>query len=183
LLFDGYITYAYPCCLHNALRLLSGRHIRVRIGDTEYNSAVSDHFSKNCPTRFDLDVKSVGTNGGISLLGTLASAAGGGLIGLSAIPFILSESCQHSFIPVSTFTLGVGIFGGFFGSLVDSVLGATIQESRVDEKSGVVLSEHSEGGAKGKLVSGISVLNNNQVNLVSSCITSASMALIVSFFI
>lgn len=95
---------------------------------------------------------------------------------------MLAESCTHSYLLVSCVLLGVGTAGGFIGSLVDSVLGATIQESRVDEKTGVVVSEFAEG-AKGKLVSGIAVLNNNQVNFVSSCITSTCMVVVASLYL
>ena len=60
-----------------------------------------------------------GSSGGISMVGTLASLAGAGLIGLLAV---LVSPLPASFLTFVSVTLA-----GFFGALFDSVLGATVQ--------------------------------------------------------
>src|SRR5687768_6127754 len=72
-----------------------------------------------------------GTNGGISPLGLLASIFGGFLIGLSAIISLeLSDSCQR--YPE---ILLIASISGLVGSLIDSLLGATVQISKYNERS------------------------------------------------
>lgn len=64
---------------------------------------------------------------------------------------------------------------GLFGSLTDSLLGATLQESVVDKERGIIV--EGEGGGKlvesleeqkkkYKVVSGYNILSNNQVNFL-----------------
>jgi uncharacterized protein (TIGR00297 family) len=65
-----------------------------------------------------------GTSGGVSLLGTGASIAGAGLIGLFAV-FIMPQGGAP---PANQIVLlGMVILGGLVGSLFDSLLGATVQ--------------------------------------------------------
>ena len=69
-----------------------------------------------------------GTSGGISLIGTLASLAGAGLIGILAA--ILSPtdhwSLNTDIVPVGGYWLLITV-SGLTGSLFDSFLGATVQ--------------------------------------------------------
>lgn len=109
-----------------------------------------------------------GTNGGVSVGGTLASYAGGVTMGLMmSICLILENSaCRSTWFTISKDLLVWGGIGGLGGSGVDSLLGATIQISRYDEERKVV----AEDGAQGqlKVISGWDILTNNQVNVVSS---------------
>ncbi len=60
-----------------------------------------------------------GTSGAVSLFGTLAALAGAALIGLLAVLFSPAPAA---------WTLGLWVtLAGFFGSLFDSLLGATVQ--------------------------------------------------------
>jgi uncharacterized membrane protein len=69
----------------------------------------------------------------------------------------------------------VGLFGGLFGSLVDSVLGATLQFSGYSEERDKVVNYPGPGVHK---ISGRHILTNNQVNAVSASITAAATALL-----
>lgn len=64
-------------------------------------------------------VVEIGTSGGISLVGTLASLAGSALIGILA-------ACLHP-MPASVSTFTIVTLAGFAGSLFDSLLGGTVQ--------------------------------------------------------
>lgn len=72
-----------------------------------------------------------GTNGGISLIGTICSTAGGFLIGISHYLTIVffSDKTLLNYAPPQWPVMFYGAFAGFIGSLVDSFLGATLQYS------------------------------------------------------
>lgn len=72
-----------------------------------------------------------GTNGGISFMGTLCSAVGGLVIGFSHYLTILycSDSNLLMYAPPQWPIILYGGLAGFIGSLIDSVLGATLQYS------------------------------------------------------
>ena len=125
-------------------------------------------FGKNVP---------IGTNGGVTLYGTLASFVGGAIIGvtyvLHLIPIICYESFYlktHSFdldlrvaYQTCIFIIFTGVIG-FFGSLVDSIIGCIFQYSGINEKTSKVSEYKFECKEH---ISGWSILNNNMVNLVS----------------
>jgi len=75
----------------------------------------------------------VGTNGGVSLAGTLASAVGGAIVGLAYYLVVLAAaygSVNNSDTPPAQWPLLiVTALAGLIGSLIDSLLGATLQYS------------------------------------------------------
>jgi uncharacterized protein (TIGR00297 family) len=97
-----------------------------------------------------------GTNGGMSLLGTLASAAGGAAIGA-----VFSIASIGLWDPSRTILIGCA--GGFGGSLLDSVLGALLQYSGI--KGDQVFNTPGPGVTR---ICGANVLDNHQAIVVFS---------------
>lgn len=150
-----------------------------------------------------------GTNGGMSAWGTLCSALGGLWIGVVFFASIVvwNPSClahisraqkaapsfSHSSSAQIAWPLFLAVASGFVGSLIDSVLGATLQRTWYNTRTKQVLlgsrsrRVRSSGGEKDQekewsVVTGYNVLSNNQVNLVSS-LTTAVLAVAVDAYI
>lgn len=132
-----------------------------------------------------------GSNGGVSLVGLGASAAGGMLMGLlhgvfvpggiaSLLPFLPSSIVSDSLplsqvireVVVLTF---VGFLGGFGGSLLDSFLGATIQATYYDESAKKIV---KRPGPTVRNMGGWGFLSNEMVNVVSTALSALVAALI-----
>ncbi|KAJ3311922.1 Transmembrane protein 19 [Boothiomyces sp. JEL0838] len=99
-----------------------------------------------------------GTNGGVSVGGLVASVLGGFLIGIAY--FVV----QH-FFTVYKFTIIecilLGSIGGFGGSLIDSLMGATVQATYYDSKLGKIV---KKGGT---LISGYPLFSNEMVQMIN----------------
>eukprot|EP00118_Oscarella_pearsei_P029196 m.3889 g.3889 ORF g.3889 m.3889 type:complete len:314 (+) comp9935_c0_seq1:58-999(+) len=115
-----------------------------------------------------------GTNGGITVVGTLASAAGGLVTGLT---FWLTSLILG--VPASWGIISLGGFAGIFGSGVDSLLGATLQYSGFHTERKVVVRCPGPGV---KHVSGWNILSNNDVNLISCVVTTLIILGCILFF-
>eukprot|EP00026_Physarum_polycephalum_P012520 Phypoly_transcript_12841.p1 GENE.Phypoly_transcript_12841~~Phypoly_transcript_12841.p1 ORF type:complete len:302 (+),score=45.40 Phypoly_transcript_12841:182-1087(+) len=121
-----------------------------------------------------------GTNGGITILGCAASTLGGFVIGVAfaladvAVWFLFGEDggATPEVVPV----ILLGTLGGIGGSLIDSLMGATIQYSGWSESKKKIVGEPGPGV---KRVSGINILNNHHVNFFSSLATGLLAALVV----
>jgi uncharacterized membrane protein len=108
-----------------------------------------------------------GTNGGITLIGTVCSVAGGLVI---AALTLAMDVASGIFVIQPLRILAYGATCGCLGSLLDSVLGATLQITYFDERTKKVISQPS---VDTKHVCGCDILTNAQVNLVSTIITTA----------
>ncbi|XP_026466951.1 transmembrane protein 19 isoform X3 [Ctenocephalides felis] len=119
-----------------------------------------------------------GTNGGISVVGLFVSFLGGLLIGLSqfcaTILFVDSNILANS--PPQWPLILYGGFGGLFGSIIDSLLGATLQYSGKSLRGKIV----EVPGANVKHISGRRILDNHSVNLLSSIITALILPVLVN---
>ncbi|XP_041367871.1 transmembrane protein 19-like [Gigantopelta aegis] len=111
-----------------------------------------------------------GTNGGISVIGTLSSIFGGLLVGLGYYVTLLFCAPQLAIedSPIQWPIVFLGGAGGLLGSIVDSVLGATCQYSGYHKRHRHVV-EYT--GPDIEHISGVQLLDNHSVNLLSSLIT------------
>ena len=133
-----------------------------------------------------------GTNGGISLIGTLASAGGGASIGLGhAIYDLLFIQKRKRTISRLNIFLSTVIFGGTMGlagSMIDSALGALFQYSGSVEvllnngKTVVRRIVTNPNYPNNRHITGIDVLSNHQVNLLSIVLTSFLGYYVAPFF-
>ena len=152
ILLLGYIGH-YACC--------AGDTLASEIGISSYSKPYLITTLKQVPH---------GTNGAISLKGTIASCFGGLVIGLVSVPFILSEqSCTHQSAAIFFILTFAGGLSGLFGSIIDSLLGATAQASYFSKKQNIVVDRDVSDCIH---ISGINLLSNNAVNALSSFITA-----------
>lgn len=111
-----------------------------------------------------------GTNGGITKAGLLAAAAAGCVIGLAfVLPGLFTRSCTNDAFLKQLLVIPLSTLAGLAGSLIDSLLGATLQFSGFCSIRNKVV---SKPGPTVKRISGLRILDNNGVNLVSILLTS-----------
>lgn len=109
-----------------------------------------------------------GTNGGVTWVGTGASAAGGLVIGLTF--WLLGALMRPSprlipDAPPQWPLILLGGFAGVLGSAIDSVLGATLQYSGWCDERKVVVEDSTHPTAK--RICGLDILDNHQVHLLA----------------
>ena len=111
-----------------------------------------------------------GTNGGVTLLGIFVSILGGGIMGLLCVAMDFLSGLPA--LNVARM-IGFASISGMFGSLADSFLGALLQSSLYDEEKKLTFHANSDNLPKSaKLISGMNLLTNEQVNFVSGLITA-----------
>ena len=130
-----------------------------------------------------------GTNGGVTLLGLGASVAGGLFVGVTfyfstfmtfeqlKAQYEGNEDVEFNFDGLTVsgvsqkWLIVIATFCGLFGSLLDSLLGATLQFSGVSNNHIGVIFENPNESKTMKRISGRYILSNNDVNLISALIT------------
>ncbi|XP_015572495.1 protein PGR [Ricinus communis] len=111
-----------------------------------------------------------GTNGGVTIAGLAAAAAAGGVIGVTFVLFgLFTTSCEYSVALKQLLVIPLSVMAGVCGSLIDSLLGATLQFSGFCTVRNKVV---GKPGPTVKKISGLSILDNNAVNLISIILTS-----------
>ncbi|GAX10559.1 hypothetical protein FisN_2Lu589 [Fistulifera solaris] len=109
-----------------------------------------------------------GTNGGVTITGLLWSLVGGLLIG---ILYVITDWVGGT-LPVHPIaTISFASVCGLLGSVLDSFLGAVAQATYFDTQIKKVV-HTSRGGIAIQLISGTNLLTNEQVNLVSTALTT-----------
>eukprot|EP00195_Chlamydomonas_chlamydogama_P001436 CAMPEP_0202920566 /NCGR_PEP_ID=MMETSP1392-20130828/76920_1 /ASSEMBLY_ACC=CAM_ASM_000868 /TAXON_ID=225041 /ORGANISM="Chlamydomonas chlamydogama, Strain SAG 11-48b" /LENGTH=573 /DNA_ID=CAMNT_0049614069 /DNA_START=234 /DNA_END=1955 /DNA_ORIENTATION=+ len=122
-----------------------------------------------------------GTNGGVTLLGLSASIFGGMFIGLVfyvtalASPTLWIFEQQQGLALQQWKLIPLGLMAGLVGSVLDSVLGATLQYTGYNRVTGTI---SSKPGPDVTYISGMPFMSNSIVNLVSAAITAALTALV-----
>ena len=140
-----------------------------------------------------------GTNGGVTVWGTICSGLGGAIIGCSYVLMdwlsgnLTSSPWSSAVSQTVSKYLIYGTLCGLIGSMIDSILGATLQETYFDEDKKLIFhaesiseqqataskmmkpsnkQERQQGGGGLKWICGFNILNNEQVNLVSVALTT-----------
>ncbi|KAJ1770017.1 hypothetical protein IW140_004773 [Coemansia sp. RSA 1813] len=116
-----------------------------------------------------------GTNGAVSKLGLLSSFAGGAAVGLTADICMWLQyfsAYRSGALPKIPYNM-LGTLLGIAGSLIDSLLGATLQASYLINKHAVsdISPQELKQLENSKLICGRDILSNNTVNLVASALT------------
>lgn len=121
-----------------------------------------------------------GVNGGISVKGTIMSVLGGGFIGLvSILCWVFRFGANEIKYSIIIHMLIIGCFWGFIGSMIDSLIGATLQESIYDITRNKVIPRELKNKENSVMIYGRNILDNGQVNLFSG-ITTSFIALIMN---
>ncbi|XP_023934796.1 transmembrane protein 19 [Bicyclus anynana] len=118
-----------------------------------------------------------GTNGAISAIGTIVSTLGGLVVGLTHYLTVLyfSDRTLLMYAPPQWSLIIYGAFAGLIGSVIDSLLGATLQYSGVDKDGKIV----SHSSLSVKHISGRNILDNHSVNLLTTIIMGVLMPTII----
>jgi uncharacterized protein (TIGR00297 family) len=120
-----------------------------------------------------------GTSGAVSLIGTFAALLGAMFIGVFTVLICIVSTgfIQHHYNYTHIFILVTA--GGFVGSIIDSLLGATIQGVYYSHDIGGETEKSIYNGKPTTLVRGLKFINNDLVNFLSIGISSALLATII----
>ncbi|KAF3441955.1 hypothetical protein FNV43_RR15871 [Rhamnella rubrinervis] len=111
-----------------------------------------------------------GTNGAVTKTGLLAAATAGCVIGMAFVILeFLTVKCSKDAALKQLLVIPLSSLAGLGGSVIDSLLGATLQYSGFCTVRNKVV---GKPGPTVKKISGLNFLDNNAVNIVSILLTS-----------
>ncbi|KAA3476966.1 VTE6-related protein [Gossypium australe] len=175
------------------------KELLERISFLDHLDTVLMHLSYpfNQPNIAVNDYQSVrrGTNGGVTKTGLLAALAAGSVIGLTFVLVgFLTTRCSNEMAMKQLLVIPLSAVAGLLGSIIDSLLGATLQFSgfcsvrnKIFRPSKLKTSSYhaminepfnaarivvGKPGPTVKRISGLNFLDNNAVNLVSILLTT-----------
>ncbi|WOK97038.1 hypothetical protein Cni_G05746 [Canna indica] len=120
-----------------------------------------------------------GTNGAVTTHGLLAAAAAGFAIGVSFVLVgLLTTECSVDVAWKQLLLVPIAAAAGLLGSLIDSLLGATLQFSGYCTVRKKVVAKQGPTVIK---ISGANILDNNAVNVVSILITTLVTSITCSY--
>jgi uncharacterized membrane protein len=125
-----------------------------------------------------------GTNGGVTLLGLAGAVAGGAVagaafwgVGAAAAAAAARDAAVAAAVARSTlYLLPLAVAAGLAGSVLDSIMGATLQFTGVNVETDKIV---SKPGPDVMPIGGWNLLSNAAVNLVSSAAIAAGTAVAV----
>ncbi len=112
-----------------------------------------------------------GLSGGVSLLGTVAALVASTTV--AAAVFAVGG--------IGAKSLPVVALVGFMGTIIDSVLGGSVQAKYKCSSCGILTERKEHCGAPTELASGCRFIDNNAVNFIASCVAGGVAALIAYF--
>lgn len=118
-----------------------------------------------------------GMSGGISILGTTFAFLGASFI--SFIYFIASVITYRDIKQSLIYSI-LCLVIGFIGSIVDSILGASVQAQYYCEDLKTITEKKEYKGKPNKLIKGIAFINNDMVNLNSNLISTLIVFILVN---
>jgi uncharacterized protein (TIGR00297 family) len=134
--------------------------------------------------RWILDLRKIvepGTSGGVTRKGTIAAAAGALLV--AGIGFLLSGAFGITSVidPRYWLAFSIAASAAFLGSLVDSVVGATVQAAFRCQVCGKETEKRVHCSKPTVLLRGTKWLDNDAVNFIASVFAATSTFLVVLF--
>ena len=153
----------------------TGNALWTAIGGGAIATATADTWSSEVGTRWGGTPRHIlsgapvpsGTSGGITLLGSLAAAAGA---------LVTSTVAQGVQFGVS---LTAMVTGGLAGALADSIVGATVQERRwCDTCAAATERRVHHCGSSTRIIGGVERFDNDAVNLTSILIGASITCLL-----
>lgn len=119
-----------------------------------------------------------GMSGGVTLLGTIASFAGSLFLSIIFIIGYFIRFNSKTNLQEVLVLFFLTLLGGFLGSIIDSILGDSIQGIYYNEKKKILTEKKHDDNKKNKLIKGYNFIDNNLVNLLSVSFSSIIIILI-----